>query len=62
MRVWDRDAVHFGNVVLDNVGLREVEERHGVRHGHGRKVVRGLERYCKVARWLEKRGFIDQHS
>jgi hypothetical protein len=29
------------DVVLDNVGMREVEERHGVRHGHARKVVRG---------------------
>jgi hypothetical protein len=45
------------DVVLDNVGMREVEERHGVRHGHGRKVVRGsLDRYCLVAGWLEKRG------
>lgn len=41
-------------VVLDNVGTREIEDRHGVRHGHARKVVRGgLERYCIVAGWMK---------
>jgi hypothetical protein len=51
------------DVVLDNVGMREVEGRHGIRHGHARRIVRGsLDRYCCVAGWVKRRGVSDQYS
>mgnify|MGYP003674073035 CR=1 FL=1 len=60
IRFGDGVRKHYANplplvidIVVDNCGMREAEQRHGLRHGAARAILRAaLHRYCLLAGYL----------